>query len=162
VPIQLQFVSENYLSSRIIGWFGGGNLSHVDAIWGGGADLLGARSDDPGGFGKGVRIRASGYVKFSRRVVMTLVTTPAQDLVWQQFLNSQIGKPYDWRAIMAFIFGRNWRETDSWICSELQAAALEAAQIVPKLYLSANKITPDALALMVSALPGVTVETFAA
>lgn len=158
MTIRLQFVSEHDLGSAVIGWFSAGYLSHVDAIWGNGADLLGARSDNPGGFGYGVRVRAAGYAKFNRRVVMTIPTTQEQDLKWQQFLNNQQGKPYDSEAIWAFVFNRNWREQDSWICSELQAAALEEAGIVPQLYLATNKITPNALALTVSALPGVTIE----
>jgi len=71
------------------------------------------------------------------------------------FLMSQIDKPYDKMAILGFIVGRNWKETDSWICSELQAAALEHAGIC-KFYVAANKISPDSLALAISALPGVT------
>lgn len=153
--IQLQFVAEKDLGSEIIGWFSAGHLSHVDALWGG--NLLGARSDNPGGYGYGVRARGPGYAKFSRRVLMTIPTTDDQNLKWQQFLNNQQGKPYDSEAIWAFAFNRNWRETDSWICSELQARALEVAGIVPPLYLTCNKITPVALALTVSALQGVTI-----
>jgi hypothetical protein len=155
--IQLQFVSENYLSSRIIGWFSAGHLSHVDAVWSNGANLLGARSDNPGGFGAGVRVRSANYVKFSRRIVVSIPATAEQELRWEQFLNNQQGLPYDSAAIWAFAFGRNWREPDSWICSELQARALEVAGLTPPLYLACNKITPVALALVVSALPGVSI-----
>jgi uncharacterized protein YycO len=155
--VQLQFVCENAISSQAIAWFSAGHFSHVDAVWGNGADLLGARSDNPGGYGKGVRARRANYLTFSRRVLFAIPATQEQDLKWQQFLNNQQGKPYDSEAIWAFLFNRNWREQDSWICSELQAAALEHAGIIPPLYLAANKITPVSLALAVSALVGVVV-----
>jgi uncharacterized protein YycO len=35
--------------------------------------------------------------------------------------SSQIGKPYDWTALWAFILRRDWQEDDSWFCSELVA-----------------------------------------
>lgn len=42
------------------------------------------------------------------------------------FLLKQNKKPYDWRAIFVnFGLGRNWREQDSWFCSELGAADFE-------------------------------------
>lgn len=41
------------------------------------------------------------------------------------FALDQIGKPYDFKAIINFGLQRDWREDDSWFCSELVAAALE-------------------------------------
>lgn len=76
-----------------------------------------------------------------------------QSRAFYRFLRAQVGKPYDHSAIWGFASGRDWREDDSWICSELQAAALEHAGIVPnQLYLAANKITPVALAFGLSFL----------
>ena len=55
-------------------------------------------------------------------------------------------------AIVAFVAGRDWHNPDSWICSELVAAATEAANLFPKkIYVTANGITPKALALEASA-----------
>ncbi len=36
---------------------------------------------------------------------------------------SQIGKPYDWTALIAWLLRRDWQEDDSWFCSELVAWA---------------------------------------
>ena len=83
-----------------------------------------SRGDRCGGQPSGVRIRPAGYRKWVRRVVFEVPATFAQELAWQAFLIAQVGKPYDGEAILAFAFGRDWREPDSWICSELQAAAL--------------------------------------
>jgi uncharacterized protein YycO len=153
MSVQLQFVCENAFLSDVIAWFSQGHFSHVDAILPDG-NLLGARSDRVGGQPPGVRIRPPGYVDFSHRVVMTVPATAAQETAFYNFLHQQVGKPYDMAAIWAFAFDRNWREPDSWICSELQSAAGEAAGIFRPLYLAANKITPVSCALAYSAVGG--------
>lgn len=153
--IKLQFVCEKAISSQVIAWFSAGHFSHVDALLDDGY-LLGARSDRVGGIPPGVQIRPPGYAKFSVRVVFHVPATPAQGQIYREFLEAQLRKPYDSKAIWGFLFNRNWREPDSWICSELQAAALEAAGVVPELYLAANKITPVSLALATSAVGAVT------
>ena len=152
--IRLQFVREPGIPSQVIAWFSAGHLSHVDAVLDDGK-LLGARSDSVGGQPPGVQIRPPGYANFLLRIVMAMPATDEQNAVFYAFLHNQVGKPYDSRAIWGFFFGRNWRETDSWICSELQAAGLENAHITPQLYLAANKITPVSLALAASAIGGV-------
>lgn len=153
MTIQLQFVCEAAISSRAIAWFSQGHFSHVDAILPDG-NLLGARDDSVGGQPSGVRIRPPGYAKFTKRVIMTVPTTQDQADKFYGFLQAQLGKPYDSEAIWAFVLNRNWREDDSWICSELQSAAGEAAGALPRLYLAANKITPVACALAYSAAGG--------
>lgn len=153
--IQLQFSRQHDVGSSLIAWFSAGDLSHVDCILPSGL-LLGARSDKVGGKPAGVQYRPPDYAKFVRVVRFSIPTTQEQTDKFYDFLFHQLGKPYDNSTILGFISGRNWREQDSWICSELQAAALEAAGIVGPLYLSANKITPVALALLVSGIGHVT------
>lgn len=151
--IKLQFVCEAALSSRAIAWFSSGHLSHVDCLLDDGT-LLGARSDAIGGKPPGVQIRPQGYTNWVRREVMTIPCTSNEKKVYNDFLNDQLGKPYDSEAIWAFFFDRDWRENDSWICSELQAAAAEKSGIVLPLYLAANKIVPVSCALALSAVGG--------
>lgn len=114
--------------------------------------LVGARSDcDPG-----VHIRSLDYASFVKRTVFEIPSTLEQEQRFWGFITNQLGKPYDRWAILGFITGRNWRETDSWICSELQAAALEYAGIAGPFYLSTYKIDPSTLANTVSAIKGTT------
>lgn len=153
--IKLQFVCEAALSSRAIAWFSSGHMSHVDYMLDDGT-LLGARDDAVGGKPPGVQIRPQGYAKWIRREVMTVSCTTNEKKVYQDFLLNEIGKPYDSEAIWAFFFNRNWREKDSWICSELQAAAGEKSGILQPLYLTANKIVPVSCALAFSAVGGAT------
>lgn len=120
--------------------------------------LLGARSDSVGGQPPGVWIRPPDYAKFALKVVMEIPCGAWQEKQYYDFLRSQISRPYDKQAIWAFALNRDWRQPDSWICSELQAKAGEHAEVWPQLYLAANKITPVALALVVSAVKGRIVE----
>lgn len=157
MTVRLQLVLGCGWGSRAISWFSAGGkqgLSHVDALMQDGSHLIGARSDRVGGEPPGVRIRPPGYEAWKARIVFDIPATDAQGLLFHDFLTAQIGKPYDRSVILAFILGRNWREKDSWICSELIAAALEYARIVPPLYLVASRITPVALALLVTAAGG--------
>lgn len=149
--IRLQFSRQADFASDAIAWFSSGHLSHVDAVMGNGF-LLGSRSDVVEHIPAGVQIRPPWYARFAEKVVFEIPATPFQYARWERFLEAQIGKPYDSTAIWGFVTGRDWREQDSWFCSELQARALEVAGVAPNLYLAANKITPVALALAVSAM----------
>jgi uncharacterized protein YycO len=149
--IELQFVRGTQLSSRAIGWFGAGYFSHVDAIDRDGY-LWGSRSDRVGGMPPGFQRRPPNYERWRERRVLSLKTTPAQARAYWDFLCAQVGKPYDYTAIWGFAAGRNWRDTRHWFCSEVQAAAGEAALIVPTLWIPENKIMPGTLATIYSAL----------
>jgi hypothetical protein len=81
---------------------------------------------------------------------MSLAVEAHKEDAFYQFLNAQIHKPYDSTAIWGFASGRNWRDPNDWFCSELQCAALEAAGIFPQLYTPSNKVTPVALAMLMS------------
>jgi uncharacterized protein YycO len=149
--MKLRFVLGNDWTSSAIALFSAGYFSHVDAVVPTG--LLGSRSDAIGGKPPGVQVRPFGYERVKRSLILTIpATCPDQEFAWLKWLGSQIGKPYDSPAIWAFAFGRNWREPDSWFCSELQAAALEQCGIVRSLVFPPNKVTPAELAQIVSAL----------
>lgn len=154
MAVRLRFVLGRARSSRLIAWFSQAHLSHVDAVMPDGK-LLGARSDNVGG-GDGVLERPNPYEDVAAVVYFDIPCTAQQGMAFYAFLRNQLGKRYDHMAIFGFLFNRNWRDEDAWICSELQAAALEAAGIMPMVYLKASKITPVMLATLVSELPGVT------
>jgi len=71
-----------------------------------------------------VKVRPANYATFTYKVLAT-ADIPEQPVL--DYALSQIGKPYDWRAIVNFGFHRDWRSPDSWFCSELVAWACEAA-----------------------------------
>jgi hypothetical protein len=122
-----QFSKQHNVASWLICYGTRSDWAHVDAVLPDGR-LLGARMDHhplPG-----VQIRDPGYANFSHtyRVKME---TPYADAFYEN-LHSQIGKPYDWRAIVGFAMGdRDWDKTDSWFCSELQVWAMMQAGFFP-------------------------------
>lgn len=148
--ITLQFVLGKGLSSRAIAWFSAGHFSHVDAVMPDGS-LFGARSDWIRGIQPGCRVRPANYESWLSVVRMSMDASSSKERLFYSFLKAQEGKPYDSTAIIAFMVGRDWRDTSSWFCSELQSAALEKCGVFSGLYLAANKITPVALALTASA-----------
>ena len=44
------------------------------------------------------------------------------------YASQQIGKPYDWTAIVGMAVRRDWHKPDKWFCSELIEAAMYEAQ----------------------------------
>ncbi len=121
--VTLQFSTQRGWASGLIRWFGHGQpYSHVDFVLPGGR-LLGSRTDAPVSGQTGVQIRPANYAKFSA-VLRVSIQTPHAAAIYAA-ARSQIGKPYDRRGIIGFVCGRNWRDTDSWFCSELAAWAFE-------------------------------------
>ncbi|HLH94988.1 MAG TPA: hypothetical protein VKW08_07710 [Xanthobacteraceae bacterium] len=121
--------------------------THVEAVMPDGT-YLGAHFDG------GVQARSPDYDKssFTREQFIRLPCNAAQSESFNRFLQAQIGKPYDIEAIAALVAGRDWRSPDSWFCSELQAAALEACGwFATRLASSVAKITPRDLLLILSA-----------
>ena len=157
--VSIQFCAFKSFWGRLFPWFSQGKVGHVDIVLPSG-DLLGAQHEDGlGGEPSGVRVRPADYLASCGGTSVIRVSfdaTPQQAQAFYDFAHAQVGKPYDTRGILAFIFGRNWRDDRAWFCSELAAAALEAAGIVRRLSSPANKITPAGLLLVCSALADVT------
>jgi hypothetical protein len=149
--IQLQFVRGRGLSSAAIAWFGAGVYSHVDAIVPGG-ELLGARSDRIGYIDPGVQVRPAYYENWKMRDVWSLLVSESVYQRFHTFLREQLYKPYDSTAIWGFVAGRDWRDDKAWFCSELQAAALEYSEAIPRLSTKSNKVMPGTLATIMSAV----------
>jgi len=56
------------------------------------------------------------------------------------FLRRQLGKPYDWRALVALPFRADWHRSQKWFCSELVAEAMR--QGGRDLNLPSHRVTP--------------------
>jgi len=151
MAIVLQFVQGTGFGAALIKFYDHGLYSHVDSVLPDGT-LLGARDDEVGGMPSGVQIRPADYLGSETVKRITLPCTDAQADAYYAFVRSQIGKAYDETAIIAFAVGRDWRTPDCWFCSELCAAGLEASGFVFPLSSPANKVAPDDLLMVVSAL----------
>lgn len=149
MTVQVQFVRGKAWTSKAIGYTD--DFSHMDIVLPTGR-LFGARSDRVGGQPPGVWDRPDNYEVWAMRMRVTIPTTAAQAKLFYDTAWAQRGKKYDKWAIAGFIFRRDWREDDSWICSELGMYCLEVARIVPKLWIGANKIDPGMAAMACTAL----------
>lgn len=157
MPVTLRFVTDDSMISRLIraGEYGDPFPTHVEALMPDGT-LLGAHYDG------GVQARAADY-DAATWTMQHFVTLPCSDDQAHQFhdvLHSQIGKPYDLKVIEEIAAGailgeRNWRQADHWICSELQAWALEGPEIIFSLPVGVDHVTPRDLYLVCGALTAI-------
>lgn len=144
--LRLQFADEPRWYAPVIRWFSHSDYCHVDIVVDDGA-LIGAR---PIG---GVARRPANYLPFTRTQIVTVPLTDEGYHAAMDFLFKQIGKPYDASAFFAFAFARDWREDDSWFCSELATAVLEAGgAFAHPLCAPKEKMTPGDLRLVLSAI----------
>lgn len=65
----------------------------------------------------------------------------------------QIGKPYDWTAVLGLGLRRDWQEPDAWFCSELVAWAFDAAGQALFRPDSLRRVTPQHLWMLAPASP---------
>lgn len=151
--ITLQFCSFPSFIGQAIDWFTAGDVGHVDVVLPDGGLMGAQREDGLGGQPTGVQIRPPNYggMQHVRRVSMPEGDGAKLGLA-NNFLQAQLGKPYDTLAIVGFVVGRDWRDGGAWFCSELAARFAELAGAFPhQLCAPANKITPQELLLVCSA-----------
>ena len=132
--------------------------THVDVAQPDG--LLGAHLEG------GVQVRPVGYDTraAARERWIALDVAPAVADAFDGFLRAQLGAPYDIGAITDFAWAAlsgegsahppgAWRDPDRWFCSELVAAALVHAGVLPgALADEARHVTPQCLMFAVAAI----------
>lgn len=121
MSIFVQIVTERYNPiSAAIRFSTRSWASHAEFVdtdgYGDVAVTVGARWD-------GVKERISSQDHYSR---IERFTADGIDEAYE-WARTQIGKPYDFSAILGMALNRNWRDEDRWFCSELVAAAFEHA-----------------------------------
>jgi hypothetical protein len=157
--IKLRFVTGNDFVSRSPTRMALYTSRRVEAIMPDGT-WLGAHLDGgvqarPAEYDRATRTREliveidAGNWAFAPNATAPVLSGPRENR-FHDFLRAQVGKPYDLTAIAGLALGRDWRTPDSWICSELQAAALEACGYLPKLSAADNHISPRDLLLVLS------------
>jgi hypothetical protein len=150
--ISLQFVEGTGVGSAMIKWFGHGKFSHVDCVLPDGS-LLGARSDVIQGVPAGVQIRPAGYMTGPVERV-DIPCTAEQEQMFYSYGRSQIGRAYNQLGIIAFVFSVGWTNEEERFCSEFATMCLRGAGMLGQLSEPPNKIDPDSLRLILSAVWG--------
>lgn len=145
--ITLRFVSHTGIVNRAftVAQYGFW-ATHVEAVMMDGR-YLGAISD-------GVKARSPDYDAgtVKRGLFLEVKCTADQEEIFYAFIESQIGKPYDMWAILAYFYpSRDWQSFDAWYCSELLATGLAECGILPKeMAVKFSRVTPRDLLLLVS------------
>ena len=147
MSVQLRFVSGGAWDSKAIEWETWSEWSHVELMTSS-SITLGAMLDG------GVAYRmvdGNAYKHLRKSQIVQIPLTPEQESVFWKFAKAQVGKPYDWRAIIGFGFRRNWRDPDSYFCSEYVARCLEVSGwlFLPAM-LPVYRISPGLLATLVA------------
>lgn len=114
--MRLIFVRADNIGGALIRMFEGGEASHV------GIDVGDCIIDSTLLHGTTCR----SHVEFiRRRTLIDTIDVPLPDEAAAiTFLREQVGRPYDWTAIIGFMLFRDWSYDDRWYCSELAATAM--------------------------------------
>jgi hypothetical protein len=86
------------------------------------------------------RSSAKGYLRGWAKFATVEVDAPWPGLA-VKFLDAQVGKGYDFGAVIALPFREPWQSKSRWFCSEIVAAALVAARCT-KMRIQAHRVTP--------------------
>lgn len=144
--ITFQFVRGTAFVSHLIEWKGDSEISHVNVVTPEGK-LLGSLMNG------GVQVRAADYDKFALQIRVTIPATDEQyDKFWRA-IYSHVGEKYDRAGIVGIALGENVSGPGTVFCSELQAKAIQEANII-WIAKDASKIDPETLRLLVTAIPG--------
>lgn len=144
------FVKGRTPASRLIEWWGGGGWSHATTLVAPGW-VIDARLSG------GVARRPVSYLQNDEVEWLRVPCPPAAVSATIAALESQLDKPYDWAAILAFaspgiaaLANRDWRSEKSWFCSEIQGWAGEQGGAWPKLRTPRVTLTPGDMRLVAS------------
>jgi hypothetical protein len=74
----------------------------------------------------------------SREITVAEARLPAA----RAWLMAQVGKSYDWTALVGIFSHRNWQDDDKWFCSE-HAETFISLFSKPRFRASASRITPQ-------------------
>lgn len=143
--LYIRFVRDPGMISSFICYYTWGEWSHVEFVFESG--YLGARLSG------GVRVRPYDYVTPVKQEFRYLTLSAEDYNNAVSFLYSQVGKPYDWQAILGlgirndfFTYGK------SWFCSELVQAGSQAAKTPLLNTEHVDRITPRDVGLSTVAI----------
>jgi uncharacterized protein YycO len=118
--IKIVLSSTNSIGAKFLKWHQRSEWAHVEVEYDN--YFIGART--------------SGVDKFDldtvpeKHIVGILKCTRGQKARFDEFIHSQIGKKYDWKAYVGFLFNKkSEQEQHRWFCSELILAACDYAGI---------------------------------
>lgn len=113
--MRILFTRSNKIGSVAIRAFEGGQASHCGAV------MPDRRVIDTS-WPHGVRLRSMDEFLDGREIVDDLSLMLPNEAAAEEFLYTQIGKPYDLTFLISFLLWRNLNDPSRWACSELLLA----------------------------------------
>lgn len=95
-------------------------------------------------WGGGCKVHAAAdfFAHYTRHDIRDL-PVPAEKLAEARaWLEAQLGKKYDWTALLSFVVHRDWSDDDRWFCSE-HAEAFISQYATPRFRSKASRVTPQ-------------------
>lgn len=132
MSVSLLFAKSPTLAGRLIRFFLFSEHNHV------GVSINGAVYDASGQRGVSCEPESAFRRRWDVKATHPVCVPDVPSAV--TFLESKIGRPYDWRALVSMPLRGSWHEPEAWFCSELCAAALIAGGM--PLALPAHRVTP--------------------
>jgi uncharacterized protein YycO len=142
----VRLVSGKGFISGAIKWYTDSEFSHVEFV----TPLGYLGSQYPGG----VECRPFDYAVVQSEEFREYVLPPDRELELMQWAAGQVGKGYDFLAVLALPLHRDWRDQGNWFCSEFVAAAFDKVAcplFAPPTHV--RQITPRDVALSPLLLP---------
>lgn len=142
--IRIVFTRERSLGSLAIRLFTASRWSHVALVTGDGTVI-----DATAKHGVAERGWQDFLEKASAYEVVTLAVAKPDDVV--SFARTQIGKRYDYLALLGFYFRSGWQNPNRWFCSELVAWSINRGYKPSFREKHVGRITPQHLWLLAPA-----------
>ena len=133
--IELRFITSRSIVSWLIRRLTWSDYSHVEFVLPYG--YLGAQAD-------GVKVRDFDYCKPTKSAICHVDCPPEVTRIVLDYAKKQVGKPYDFMALVGGLFHRDWKKSNCWFCSELVAACFAYAGY-PLIKGPVNRVTPGML-----------------
>jgi uncharacterized protein YycO len=131
-------------SKTIFGWlirlFTFSNWNHV------GIEIDGIVFDSDVGRGVTIWDRKKFINNYEKVVTSTITDVNTKQAL--SFLNAQVGKGYDYKALFALPFRKPWQNGERWYCPELVAAALIEGGGMKKFNIEVSRLTQRDLYLI--------------
>jgi len=118
--MKLIFTRRHAVSSLLIRLFTGSRWSHVACV------VDDAHVIDATFKHRGVRLRPLADLLADCSASEACLVPLHDEAAALQWLQAQVGKPYDWTAIVGFVIRSNWADPSRWFCSELAESAVLA------------------------------------
>lgn len=118
--ITVRFTASKSIACHIIRWLTWSEYSHVE---------FKTSTGYVGALPEGVVWKPRQYDPHCNYALAHITVTPQELVKINEFLKAQIGKPYDFGAIVGIWLHRDWSHPGKWFCSELVAATFRAAGI---------------------------------